>query len=205
LNFQAQLLKGASGAVSAWGKGVDWLLTKAHKDPKKPRRRSSGGAAGGDFLDSDSGDETAAGAQPQDTTCSTTASGATVPFQNGAQEASLHETGGSRRPGVEYARAYTSRWSNQMDAHAREAEEQATASGRVVKRVNEKKRAVDKAVDQKLDERCRKVAEDLLKGGAPGVINGGMNEAGGQRMQVGRPGWRKDPCRQPMSYDGDHV
>jgi hypothetical protein len=176
---------------------VDWLLTKAHKDLKKPSRRSSGRAAGGDFLDSDSGDETAAGAQPQDTTWadhSTTPSGATVPFQNGAQETSLHETAASRRPGVEYARAYTSRWSHQMDAQAREAEEQATASGRVVKRVNEKKRAVDKAVDQKLDERCRKVAEDLLKGGAPGVINVGMNEAGGQRIQVGRAGWRKDPC-----------
>lgn len=200
LNFQSHVLKGASGAVSAWGKGVDWLLTKAQRDPKKKGPKISSPTAPSDFLDSSSGDDAgpSSAALPERTGMSSNPSraehgnrvhlpGSTVtpiPYPSGGEGSSTQSGAGSRKPEVEYARTVTSRWSSQMDAQAREAEEQAVASGRVVKRVNDKKRAVDKTVEQKLDDRCRQVANDLLKGGNPGEINLGSAARGGQPMQV---------------------
>ncbi|GAQ84179.1 Hypothetical [Klebsormidium nitens] len=199
LNFQSHVLKGASGAVSAWGKGVDWLLTKAQRDPRKKGSKASSPTAPIDFLDSSSGDD----AGPSSATRPERTGGLNepswgdrghrthqpamvtpIPYPNGGEGSAMQSGTAGRKPEVEYARAVTSRWSSQMDAQAREAEEQAVASGRVVKRVNEKKRAVDKAVEQKLDERCRQVADELLRGGSPGEINLRGAGRGGQAMQA---------------------
>lgn len=158
---------------------MDWVLTKAHRDPKQKGRKNSQ-AAPEDFLASSSEDESPAGtsyAAHTDQTGRLNHPEASVSPQVTAAQ-------GPPRTQVEYARTYTSRWANQMDSQAQEVEQQATASKRVVKRVDEKRRAVDKMLDQKLDERCRKIADDLLRGGSPGVVNASINFHGNQPMQV---------------------